>query len=211
MNRRITYPLIILSSILIIYFLVQPLLDQLADTDRISEIEFKLYFFGINSLVTIAVGVIIYIEGKYIGWMQAVSGLLIFNVFLVYKCLESFPKVAIVSNIILMFSGILIFAFGLVSVKKAVFKKGAGIFFIFLGAVYMLRFPMFMDVLYFYSRKYVLDITPADNYYMVTFYLNYFMIFIELIALDSVIRENIAMDRYGVIDKTYKFNEKEKF
>jgi|AntAceMinimDraft_18_1070375.scaffolds.fasta_scaffold06589_3 hypothetical protein len=196
MIRRLRYPIFIIVALVIIHFAIQPYLYQLFRSNTILEVEYRLYYFSFNLLVTIVIAIIIYFEGKYTGFVQAVSGLLVLNALLDLIRLNAYPDVSIVSCIITMFSGILIFGFSLVSVKKAIFKKGAGVVLLILGGVYMLRFPIFIDVLYFYFKKYPSNLSPADGYYFGTLYANYFIIFLELVALDSLILENIAMSRY---------------
>ncbi len=197
MKRRILYPVFVVIALAIIYFAIEPYLHQFFELNRIQEAEYRLYYFSFNLLVTIVIAVIIYIEGKYNGGVQAVSGLLMLNALMDFSRINVYPDVPIASYVVSFFSGILILAFGLITIKKAIFKKGAGTFFTLLGAVYMLRFPMFIDVLYFYFKKYARNISPADGYYFGTLYINYLIIFLGLIALDSVIRENIAMSRYS--------------
>jgi hypothetical protein len=196
MNRRLYYPIFTIIALLIIYFIVQPYLYQFYESNRILEEEFRLYYFSVNLFVTAGIAVIILFEGRFNGGIKGVSGLLILTALMEFIRYRSFPVLSIQTSVISMFSGILIFAFGLVSIKKAIFKKGAGIFFILLGGVYMLRFPMFIDVLFFYYKKYAINISTADGYYLGSLYFNYFIIFLQLIALNAVILENIAMSRY---------------
>lgn len=196
MSRRLRYPVFIIIALLIIHFAIQPFLHQFVITNRLLEVDYHLYYFSFNLLVTIAIAIFVYIEGKYSDFVQAVSGLLILNAFMDLIRLNAYPHVSIVSSIITMFSGVLIFGFALVSVKKATFKKGAGIFLVLLGAVYMLRFPIFIDILYFYIKKYPINLSATDGYYFGTLYANYIIIFLGLFALDSLVLENLAFSRY---------------
>ena len=147
-------------------------------------------------MVELVLAVIIFLEGKYISGIQQVSMLYILAIIMDFNRMKVYPAFALGSNITAMFAGILIFSFGLVSIKKAIFKKGAGIFFFFLGAVYILRFPMFMDILNFYLNKFPVDVSPAEGYFLGTLYLNYLIILFGIFALNALINENLSMDRY---------------
>lgn len=201
MRRRLGYMALVVITLLIIYFVVQPYLYQLYTSSRLSEKEFRLYYYSFNLFVTAGIAIIMFFEGKYNGGVQAVGGLLILNILMDFTRYKVFPVLSIQSNVISMFAGILIFAFGLVSVKKAIFKKGAGIFFVLLGFVYMLRFPIFIDVLFFYYKKYAFNVSMADGYYFGSLYANYLIIVLGLFALNAIILENIELSRYA---KTYK-------
>lgn len=197
MNRRIRYPVYVLLALLIITFAIQPLLYHFFTEQKITELDYRLYYFSFNIVVTIVLGAIIYQEGKYNSGVQTVSGLIILNALMDVNRMYKFPDIAIMSDVITMFSGALILAFGLVSIKKAIFKKGAGILFVLIGTLYLIRFPMFIDLLYFYLKKYAFHTNLADGYYYGTLYLNYLLIFLSLISLDVVILENIEMSRYS--------------
>ena len=152
-------------------------------------------------LVTIGIAIIIYIEGKYNSGVQAVSIFLVLNALMDFTRFNVYPDISIISGVVSMFGGVFIFGFGLVTTKKAIFKKGAGIFFILIGLFYLLRFPMFIDTLFFYLKKYGQPSSAADSYYFGTLYLNYVIIILELIALDAIILENIAMSRYTKLNE----------
>ncbi len=181
----------------LLHFIGEPILHNQYLKFNITLKEYMLIYFGLNTLVNIGIGIVSYREGRFNYGIKWVSALIIVNALMTYFCLEAYPSVAIVSNIVLFFSGIFIFGFGMVSIKKAIFKKGVGLGFVILGFSFLIRFPMFMDVIYFYLNRYpVANITPLEGYYLGALYYNYIIIFLTLISLNFIIKENMILDRY---------------
>lgn len=195
MNKRLLYPIIIIVSSLVIHFAIEPILYHFVLSNKISLTEYRIAYLIINLLVTVALSIILYYRGKYIRGVQTIAGIIFLNVVLDVVRIIAYPDLAIKSNVVSFFSGIFIFSFSLVSIKMATFKKGAGIFFILLGAVYMLRFPLFMDILYYYFKKYQHSANAAESYYLGTLYANYILIVLGLFALYNVLLENKAWSR----------------
>ncbi len=195
MSKRVRYPLIILSLLAIVHFFVHPYLYQLLYTGRLTMSSYRLLYLSINLVFTVALAVFIFIKGRFIRGIPAIAGLIAINAVLDALRIYVYPEIAINSNVISTFAGVFIFSFSLVSVKKAIFKKRAGLFFVLMGAIYMLRFPMFMDFLHYFLNKYYSFAVASDVYFQGTLYLNYMIIGLALFALDGIIHENKAMDR----------------
>jgi hypothetical protein len=197
MKKRIIYPSVIALLVLIIHVLVRPYLQNQFDVGLLSLVEFRLNYLAVNQVVTVALAIILLIEGKGIVGVREVSLLLILNVFMDYNRIQLYPEIAIRANAVSMFAGIIIFGFGLVAVKSAIFKKGSGLIFILLGASYILRFPVFIDVLSFTVKKYYEPITAATRYFNGTLYINYIIIILGIIALDRILQDNASMTKFA--------------
>jgi hypothetical protein len=197
MKKRIIYPSILALLILIIHILVRPYLQNQLEMGLLSLIEYRLNYLAVNQIVTVALAIILLIEGKGIVGVREVSLLLIVNVFMDYNRIQLYPEIAIRANAVSMFAGIIIFGFGLVAVKSAIFKKGSGLIFIILGASYILRFPVFIDVLSYWVRKYYEPITAATKYFDGTLYINYIIIILGIIALDRILQDNASMIKFA--------------
>ena len=197
MKKRIIYPSVIALLVLIIHVLVRPYLQNQFDVGLLSLVEFRLNYLAVNQVVTVALAIILLIEGKGIVGVREVSLLLILNVFMDYNRIQLYPELAIRANAVSMFAGIIIFGFGLVAVKSAIFKKGSGLIFILLGASYILRFPVFIDVLSFTVKKYYEPITAATRYFNGTLYINYIIIILGIIALDRILQDNASMTKFA--------------
>ncbi len=197
MKKRIIYPVVIASLVLVIYFLVRPYLQNRLDSGLLTLTQYRLDYFAVNQVVTVALAIILLLEGRGIVGVRETSILLIVNIFMDYNRIQLYPDIAIKANAVSMFAGIIIFGFGLVAVKSAIFKKGSGLIFILLGISYILRFPVFIDVLSFSVKKYYEPITAATRYFNGTLYINYIIIILGLIALDRILQDNASMTKFA--------------
>jgi hypothetical protein len=197
MKKRIIYPSVIALLVLIIHVLVRPYLQNQFDVGLLTLTVYRLNYLAVNQVVTVALAIILLIEGKGIVGVREISLLLILNVFMDYNRIQLYPEIAIRANAVSMFAGIIIFGFGLVAVKSAIFKKGSGLIFILLGASYILRFPVFIDVLSFTVKKYYEPITAATRYFNGTLYINYIIIILGIIALDRILQDNASMTKFA--------------
>jgi len=127
--------------------------------------------------------------GNRIAGVKQISMMVIANVLLDLYRIYTYPALAFETGIASMFSGIFICAYGLVIIKSAVFKKGAGLPFLLLGPIYILRFPFFVDIMLHFSLSTVNSADRFAFYLHWNIYPNYLVIFLQLIALDSLVRE----------------------
>lgn len=196
MKRRFRYLLLLAALYYGVFYYLEPYLYEYV-TNGIWELEtFRLIFYTSTLLVTVLFGVIIILEGKYYHHMKIVGGFLIVSACMDFIRMYLFPEILLETYIVSMFTGVLTFAFGLVSHRNVVFKNSIGIIFIVLGFFNLLRFPIFIDILYFYFFKFSYTISFPDGYYYGSLYINYVIIILEFIALDAIVRENLDTFRY---------------
>lgn len=195
MKRRILNPIIITVFLIIVHFLIHPFIYQFAYTGRLTLSAYRAIYLSINLIATISLSTMILMKGRLIRGIPAIAGLIALNALMDVIRIYVYPDIAIKSNVISTFAGIFIFSFSLVSIKKAIFKKRAGIFFVIIGAIFILRFPMFMDFLNYFLAKYYGASVASNIYYQGTLYINYILIGLSLLALDGIMHENKAMDR----------------
>ena len=196
MLKRIIYPTIIAIILLLIHFILQPYLFDLYIKGVMELKTYRLIYLSINLSVIITLAIILLFEGKSVIGVREVSGLVTLNVIMDIIRLNIFPTVAIKENLVTFFAGVIIFAFGLVAVKSALYKKGAGLIFLLLGIFYILRFPVFIDVLLFVNNKNHQAILAAEKYFIGTVNLNYITILLQILALDRILQNNVEMNRY---------------
>lgn len=188
MNRLI-YPIVIAFVFTIFLFVVEPFLYELLITGVISKLQYCIVYWSLNASVTIVLAVIIYSVGKNTSGVKQICGMIIVNALLDLVRIYLYPNTPFLSGVFTFFTGIYIFAYGIVISKKMTFKKGAGTFFLLFGPIYWIRFPFFVDVLMFYSRKFITSSDQAIFYLNWNIYPNYLVIILELIALDFLLRE----------------------
>ena len=207
MLKRIIYPTIIAIILLIIHFLIQPYLFNLY-IDGVMELKtYRLIYLSINLSIIVALAIIMLFEGKSVIGVREISGLVTLNVIMDMIRLYIYPTVAIKENLVTFFAGVIIFAFGLVAVKSALYKKGAGLIFLLLGIFYILRFPVFIDVLLYINNQSHQAILAAEKYFSGTVNLNYITILLQILALDRILHNNIEMNRYP--DKKLDYKNKQ--
>lgn len=196
MKKRIFYPLITGLILLIIHFLIQPYLFNLYIETNITLLQYRLIYLSINLSIIIILAVVILLEGNVVTGVKEVSGLVILNAVMDFIRMYIYPTLAIKENLVTFFAGVIIFAFGLVAIKSALYKKGAGFIFLLLGIFYLLRFPVFIDILFYINTKVHQAALAADKYFSGTINLNYITIILLLLALDRILQNNVEMDRY---------------
>ncbi len=197
-RRRIRYILLAVALIVLLRYYLEPAILEQVDQGVKTVDRARFHIMCINVSVTVVFAIIIIFEGKYYKDMQVVGGLLVLSTLMDVFRMNIFPKIAFESYIVSLFTGILIFAFGLVSMRNVIFKNSVGFFFMILGLFNLIRFPVFIDVLYFYFYKFAVNISMYDGYYFGTLYANYIVIFLEVIALDAIVRENLDTFRYEI-------------
>ncbi len=196
MRKRILYPLITGLILLIIHFLIQPYLFNLYIQTSLTLFQYRLIYLSINLLVIVLLAVILLLEGKVVIGVREVSALVVLNVVMDIIRMYIYPTLAIKENLVTFFAGVIIFAFGLIAIKSALYKKGAGFIFLLLGIFYLLRFPVFIDVLFYINTKMHQAVLAAEKYFNGTVNLNYITIILLLLALDRILQNNVEMNRY---------------
>jgi hypothetical protein len=195
-RKRILYPLITGLILLIIHFLIQPYLFNLYIQTSLTLFQYRLIYLSINLLVIVLLAVILLLEGKVVIGVREVSALVVLNVVMDIIRMYIYPTLAIKENLVTFFAGVIIFAFGLIAIKSALYKKGAGFIFLLLGIFYLLRFPVFIDVLFYINTKMHQAVLAAEKYFNGTVNLNYITIILLLLALDRILQNNVEMNRY---------------
>jgi hypothetical protein len=172
-RKRIVYPLVTGLVILIIHFLIQPYLFNLYIQTNLTLFQYRLIYLSINLLVIVLLAVTLLLEGKVIIGVREVSGLVVLNVIMDIIRMYIYPTLAIKENLVTFFAGVIIFAFGLIAIKSALYKKGAGFIFLLLGIFYLLRFPVFIDILFYINTRMHQASLAAEKYFNGTVNLNY--------------------------------------
>ncbi len=196
MRKRIVYPLVTGLVILIIHFLIQPYLFNLYIQTNLTLFQYRLIYLSINLLVIVLLAVTLLLEGKVIIGVREVSGLVVLNVIMDIIRMYIYPTLAIKENLVTFFAGVIIFAFGLIAIKSALYKKGAGFIFLLLGIFYLLRFPVFIDILFYINTRMHQAALAAEKYFNGTVNLNYITVILLLLALDRILQNNVEMNRY---------------
>jgi hypothetical protein len=195
-RKRIVYPLVTGLVILIIHFLIQPYLFNLYIQTNLTLFQYRLIYLSINLLVIVLLAVTLLLEGKVIIGVREVSGLVVLNVIMDIIRMYIYPTLAIKENLVTFFAGVIIFAFGLIAIKSALYKKGAGFIFLLLGIFYLLRFPVFIDILFYINTRMHQASLAAEKYFNGTVNLNYITVILLLLALDRILQNNVEMNRY---------------
>jgi hypothetical protein len=195
-KKRILYPLIIGVVLLVIHLIIQPFLFNLYIENSLSLFQYRLIYLSINLAIIVALSLILLLEGKVVIGVREVSGLVVLNVVMDIIRLYIYPTLAIKENLVTFFAGVIIFAFGLVAIKSALYKKGAGFIFIILGIFYILRFPVFIDILFYINNQIHQASIAAEKYFTGTVNLNYISIILLLLALDRILQNNVEMTRF---------------
>lgn len=196
MKKRILYPLITGLILLIIHFLIQPFLFNLYIQTNITLFQYRLIYLSLNLSIIVILAVILLLEGKVVTGVREVSFLVILNVVMDIIRMYIYPTLAIKENLVTFFAGVIIFAFGLIAIKSALYKKGAGFIFLLLGIFYLLRFPVFIDILFYINAKMHQAALAGENYFSGTINLNYITIIFLLLALDRILHNNTEMTKF---------------
>ncbi len=187
--ERLFYPILIVLLFLLILFVMEPFLYHLYAINTISSMQYSLLYLGLNVGVTVTISLILYVVGKGKAGVRPISMLIMLNTLLDLYRLSRFPTLSQYPGILTMFTGIYIFAYGVVVSNRISFKKGVGLFFLLIGSIYMIRFPVTVDLAMAYVQKNLFSPDRLGFYLNIIVYTNYVIVLLELIALDFLLRE----------------------
>jgi hypothetical protein len=170
--------------------------------ERVEQGVLELYqahlFILISSIaITIILALVIMYEGRYHKSFLIIGLLIIATRAMDAVRFGLFPLKTMEVNLVSFWGGMFIFAFAMGLFKDILFRYRISIFFVIIGVVTFIRFPIYYIDMWLY---YYLKWGPVDSgltlYYDGVMVVNYIVVIMALFALDGIIQNNIEAKRY---------------
>ncbi|GEM_PF-2510666 len=197
MRRRIAYFLITVTVFVAIQLWLPPFLSDEIAMGTFDAAEANLIFMIVNFLVSIGLAIAIMIEGRQHKGLIVIGLLIIISRSIDAWRFAIFPEDTPEGNFFSLVTGGFIMVFAMTLFRDVVFQKSMAVPFALVGVFTFIRFPYFVDIIYYAYRGFGMIDEGATGYFNGIMFMFYGVLLFQVIGLDLLIWENVQTKRYA--------------